>query len=181
MALVDRMVRAASLKADLYEEVEADRGAGGQAVLVVVLGALATGIGSVTEGGWLGLIVGVAVGVLGWVLWAWLNYFIGTLRFVREQTTEADWGQLSRTMGFAYTPRLLALLALVPVPVFRVVVLVGATVWSWIAMVIAVRQALDYKSTWRALAVTALGAILNAVVLSVVQVVLIDNIKRAVE
>ncbi len=173
------MVRAAKLDVDLYEEVEADKTATKQAVIVVVLGALAIGLGSVTEGGWLGLVIGVVVGLIGWVAWAWLNYFIGA-RLLREPQTEADWGQLARTMGFAYAPRLLAILAIVPVPVFRAMVLLVSAIWSWIAMVIAVRQALDYKSTLRAVGVTLLGAVLNGVVLVVVQVVLIESIKNLV-
>ncbi|MBI4336623.1 MAG: YIP1 family protein [Chloroflexi bacterium] len=179
MGMVGRMVRAAQLDVNLYEEVEADKSAVRQAVLVVVLGALATGIGSLTEGGWLGLVIGVAVGLIGWAVWAWLNYVLGTTLF-KEPQTEANWGQLARTMGFAYTPRLIALLALVPVPVFRGLVLLVAAVWTWIAMVIAVRQALDYKSTLRAVAVTLLGFIVNIAVLIVVNVVLIEPIRNLV-
>ncbi|MBI4299046.1 MAG: YIP1 family protein [Chloroflexi bacterium] len=179
MALVNRMVRAAQLDVNLYEEVEADKTAMGQAILVVVLGSLATGIGSVTEGGWPGLIAGVVVGLIGWAVWAWLNYFIGT-RLFKEPETVADWGQLARTMGFASTPRLVALLAIIPIPALRGIILLVSVIWNWIAMVIAVRQALDYKSTWRAAGVTLLGAIINAVVLVLVQVVLISSIKGLV-
>lgn len=179
MTLLKRLVRAAKLEVSLYEEVEADQKATRQAILVVVAGSLATGIGSLTEGGWLGLLIGIVVGLIGWAVWAWLNYFLGT-RLFKEAQTEADWGQLARTMGFAYTPRLLVLLNLIPIPVFRALIFLGVTVWSWIAMVIAVRQALDYKSTLRAVAVTLLGFLVNIAVLIVVQVVLIGPIRRLV-
>ena len=44
--LTDRMMRAARLEPDLYEEVEADKSAMGQAMTVVVLASLAAGIGT---------------------------------------------------------------------------------------------------------------------------------------
>ena len=44
-SLGNRMIRAAKLDVSLYEEVEADTGATGQAMLVVVLSSLAAGIG----------------------------------------------------------------------------------------------------------------------------------------
>ena len=50
-SLVDRMIRAAKLDSHLYEEVEADTGAMGQAMLVVVLSSIAAGIGSAAYGG----------------------------------------------------------------------------------------------------------------------------------
>ncbi|MBU2008905.1 MAG: YIP1 family protein [Chloroflexi bacterium] len=146
-------------------------------MLVVIMGSLATGIGSLTEGGWLGLVFGILVGLVGWVVWAWLNYFLGA-RLFREPQTHADWGQLARTMGFAYTPRLLAVLSLIPIPSLLALVFLGVAVWSWVAMVIAVRQALDYKSTTRAVGVTLLGFVLNVAILVVVQVVLIEPIAR---
>ncbi|MFH1483255.1 MAG: YIP1 family protein [Chloroflexota bacterium] len=177
MAFPDRLWRAAKLDVTLYEEVEADSKATRQAMLVVIMGSLATGIGSLTEGGWLGLVFGILVGLVGWVVWAWLNYFLGA-RLFREPQTHADWGQLARTMGFAYTPRLLAVLSLIPIPSLLALVFLGVAVWSWVAMVIAVRQALDYKSTTRAVGVTLLGFVLNVAILVVVQVVLIEPIAR---
>ena len=43
--LVNRMIRAAKLEPNLYEEVEADEGALEQAVAVVLISSLAAGIG----------------------------------------------------------------------------------------------------------------------------------------
>ncbi len=177
--MLSRMVRAMKLEVPLYEEVEHDEKATGQAALVVILASLALGIGAVTEGGWLGLIIGAAVGFISWAVWAYLNYLIGAKMF-KEPQTEADWGQMARTMGFASAPRLLTVLAVIPVPPLRAVILVVAMIWMWVAMVIAVRQALDYKSTWRAVGVTFLGWLANIVVLIVVQIILIEPIRRLV-
>lgn len=176
MVFIDRLWRAAKLEVNLFEEVEADSSATGQAMLVVVLGSLATGLGSLAEGGLTGLVLGIAMSLLGWAVWAWLNYYLGT-RVFKEPQTHADWGQLARTMGFAYTPRLLGVLGLIPVPALRALIFLGITVWSWVAMVIAVRQALDYGSTLRAVAVTLLGFVVNVGVLVLVQVA-VDSLAR---
>jgi hypothetical protein len=62
---VERMVRAARLEPALYEEVEVDTGAMGQAVGVVLLASLAAGIGSYTYGGLAGLIIAALAALLG--------------------------------------------------------------------------------------------------------------------
>jgi hypothetical protein len=159
------MIGAARLRTETYEEVEADRSATVQAALVVVLVALATGIGNLGSGNYIGLVVGVASGLVGWAFWAWITYFIGT-RILRTPDTDADWGQLARTLGFAQSPGVLKVLGVVPAigpGVFAIV-----SIWQLIAMVIAIRQALDYTSTWRAIAVAAIGFIAYAVVIGVV-------------
>lgn len=161
------MIRAARLDVDLYEEVEADKGATFQAMLVVLLSSMALGVGSLAEAGWVGLVVSIGVGLVGWAVWAYANYLIGT-KWLREPQTVADWGELARTMGFASTPRLLMVFGAIPVPVFSPLIVTAAGIWWWIALVIAVRQALDYTSTWRAIGVTILGFILHVIVLSVI-------------
>ncbi len=74
----DRMLRAAKLDVQLYEEVEHDEGALSQAMTVVVLSAVAAGIGSLGIGGLTGLVSGTLAALLGWYVWAFLIYFIGT-------------------------------------------------------------------------------------------------------
>ena len=76
--LKDRKIRAAKLDVDLYEEVEADQGALRQAMLVVVLSSVAAGIGSFGQGGLGGVLTGMIVALVGWYIWAYLTYFIGT-------------------------------------------------------------------------------------------------------
>ena len=158
-----RMVRAAKLEVQLYEEVEADRGATGQATTVVVLSAVAAGIGTFANGGLFGIVTGTLAALVGWYVWAFLTYFIGT-RFLPEPQTRADHGELLRTIGFASTPGLIRVLGVVPG--LQVLVFSVAGIWMLIAMVIAVRQALDYTSTWRAVGVCLIGWVVQAVVLA---------------
>ena len=162
--LVDRMMRAAKLDAQLYEEVEADDSATGQAVGIVVLSAVAAGIGS-GEGGIGGVLFVAVAALLGWYIWAYLTYWIGT-RILPGPATDATPGQLLRTLGFASSPGIVRVLGIIP-GVAGILFLVAA-VWMLAAMIIAVRSALDYDSTWRALGVCAIGWVIQALVLAIV-------------
>ena len=162
MAFVNRMVRAARLDATLYEEVEADKGTMRQAMAVVVLSSLAAGIGSISNLGIAGILLGTVGALGGWYVWAYLAYFIGT-KFLPEPQTEADLGQLLRTTGFSSSPGLIRILGLIPG--LGTVVFTVASIWMLVAMVIAVRQALDYTATWRAVVVCAIGWIIQTLIL----------------
>ena len=148
----ERMIRAARLDRAVYEEVEKDRTAMGQAAAVVVLVAVATGIG--LGAGMRGLAIGLIAGLVAWALWAALIYVIGA-RLLPESNTQADWGELARTLAFASSPGALRILGIVPVVGEIVFVVTG--IWMLVATVIAVRQALDYQSLPRAVAVCLIG------------------------
>lgn len=155
-SFIGRIVGAAQLRVAIYEEVEADATATGQAMVVVLIAGIAAGIGSVGlgEGGLRSIVLGTIWSLVGWVVWAFMTYVIGT-RLLPEPQTQADIGQLMRTLGFAQAPSLARVFAAIPVvgPLILVLVLI----WVLIAMVIAVRQALDYSSTWRAVGVCVIG------------------------
>ena len=155
-SIVERMIKACRLNVHLFEEVEADTSATKQALLVVVIVALATGIGSLSTTGISGLPVGIVIGIGGWAFWAWIVYFIGA-KLIPSDSTHADWGQLARTLGFAQSPGILR--ALGAIPGIGLIIFSVATIWMLVAMVVAVRQALDYTSTWRAIAVVLIGFI----------------------
>jgi hypothetical protein len=159
-SMVDRMIRAAKLDVQLYEEVEADKGALGQAMGVVVLASIAGGVGS---GGFglSGVLVGTIGALIGWFIWAGLTYLIGT-KLLPEPQTRADLGEMLRTIGFSSSPGIARVLGLIPGIGGIVIFLSG--VWMLVAMIIAVRQALDYKSTLRAVGVCVIGWIIQVVV-----------------
>ena len=160
--MFNRMIRAAKLDVSLYEEVEHEPRATAEAMAVVVLVALATGIGSLAAGGGSGIFILVFWGVIGWALWASVTFVLGTTLF-RTPETNATWGQLARTLGFAQSPGMLRIFAFIPI--IGNIVLVVTFAWQLMAMVIAVRQALDYSSTWRAVGVLVAGFIPYAIVL----------------
>ncbi len=158
----DRIIRAAKLDIALYEEVEADKGALGQAMGVVVLSSVAAGVGTALRGGLGGLLIGTIMALIGWYVWAYITYFIGT-RLLPEPQTRADHGELLRTLGFASSPGLIRVLGILPG--LAGIVFMAASIWMLVAMVIAVRQALDYTTTWRAVAVCAIGWVVQALIL----------------
>jgi len=153
-SITDRMIRAAKLDANLYEEVEADTGALSQSMGVVILSSVAAGIGTIGTTGIKGLVLGTIVALVGWFIWAFLTYFIGT-RLLPEPQTKADYGELLRTIGFSSSPGVLRVLGVIPMlgNILNFII----SIWMLVAMVIAVRQALDYKSTWRAVGVCLIG------------------------
>jgi hypothetical protein len=154
-----RVTGAALLNAEVYEEVEADRSATLQAMAVVLLSSLAAGVGG------LGLVSARPAALAGisllafavWAIWALLTFEIGT-RIFPTAHTQADVGQLLRTIGFASAPGMLRVAGLIPGS--TTVVFIVTAVWMLMAMIIAVRQALDYTSTARAFAVCAFGWVL---------------------
>lgn len=170
--LVDRMIRAARLDANLYIEVEADATATRQAVFVVLIYSVCAGIG-------LGLIdlpdievwdflLNIFVGLLGalvfWLIWSLITYFIGTTLFKGPQTpwrSIATYGELLRSIGFAAAPGVLMIFAFVTPPVGSLILLV-VFVWMFIAMVVAVRQALD-STTRRAIGTLLTGGVVYLV------------------
>jgi hypothetical protein len=164
-SLTDRMLRAAMLDANLYEEVEADTTAMGQAMAVVVLSSIAGGIGASAANGVGGLIGGAVASLVGWYIWAWLTYFIGT-KWLPEPTTEADTGQMLRTIGFASAPGLIRIAGIVPG--LGLIAAGAASIWMLCAMVIAVRQALDYASTGRAVIVCLIGFLVQVAVIAAI-------------
>ena len=157
-----RALRAARLDAHLFEEVENDPRATVQAGGVVVLAAVAAGVGSGARG-FGEILLGTVAALVSWFVWAYLAYWIGT-RLLPEPATRASHAELLRTVGFASAPGVLRVLGVIE-PLRGLVFLV-AGLWMLVATVIAVRQALDYESTWRALGVSAIGWVVQAVLLA---------------
>ena len=153
--MISRMLRASMLDAHVYEEVEADSSARGQAVLIVVVVAVARGVAtlSVTDN-ILGIAFGIIAGLLSWAVWAFITYMVGT-KLLKTGDTESSWGELARVTGFAQSPGILFLIAVVPV--VGTWILPVVSLWQLAAMVVGIRQALDYTSTFRAIGVVLIG------------------------
>lgn len=157
---MDRVLRALQLDPELFEEVEHDHSAGPQALLVVLLSSLAGGLGNLLATALLGerarplemLLVMAAGFTVAWLVWSFVMMAVGTSLFGGV----ADMGEMQRTLGFAAAPGLLMILPGLG--------LVLGVVWSLVAMVIAVRQALDF-STARAIWTVVVGAVATALVL----------------
>jgi len=158
---VNRIIRACKLDVNLYEEVEADKSATLQAAGVVVLSSLAAGVGALSLGT-SNFLMAPLLSLVSWFVWAYLVYFIG-VKFFPESTTKADHGQLLRTIGFSSAPGLIRVFGIIPS--LTNIVFIAASIWMLVAMVIAVRQALDYKSTWRAVGVVVTAFLIQSIIL----------------
>jgi hypothetical protein len=153
------MIGASVLDVGTYEEVEADRSATAQALIVVLASSLASGIGAsgfIREGQSIveGIFLWSAISLIAWAAWALLVFEIGG-RLLPEPDTRVDVGELMRTIGFSSAPGMLRVFGIIPEIAMPVFVL--TTAWMLVAMIVAVRQALDYRSTSRAIGVCALG------------------------
>ena len=162
-SFTERIIGAAKLDVHVYEEVEADTRATGQATGVVLLASLAGGLGSNSFGaeGLSSFIIGAIATLIGWVSWAFVTYIIGT-RLLPEPQTRADVGELMRTLAFAQSPGLLRIFG--SLPGVGPLVLSLTQIWLLVAMVVAIRQALDYHSTFRAVGVCLVGWVLSTVI-----------------
>jgi hypothetical protein len=172
-SLTDRMIRAARLDVALYNEVEADTTANNQALTVVVLTAVASGLGAAIGAafsGRPGLVIGGLIGavvleLVGWAVWSYVMFFVGTKMFHGTAT----YGELLRTLGFAYSPGVFNILRFIPV-LGGIIGLVVA-IWRIITSFVAVREALDLDSG-NTIAVIVVGVIAYLVVVFIVGLVL---------
>ena len=154
-----RLAGAMVLDSATYEDVEADRQATVWACLTVVIAAVGEGVALRHSGGLSNVAVMAAVALMGWAAWALLTFEVGA-RLLPGARTHSDVGELLRTLGFAAAPGLVAYLSLVPG--LMLPVLIVSRAWMLLAMIVAVRQALDYTSTWRAVAVCLVGWLLTS-------------------
>lgn len=146
-----RLVGAARLDVDVYEEVEADASATGQAALIVCLSAVSLAIGQ-SAAGFVPVTAAILREMIGWLVWSGITYLIGD----KLLKGTATWGQLMRTIGFAMAPGFLYALAAVPYMAEPTRYVVG--IWKLVAVIVAIRQGLDF-GTDRALLTAVLGFI----------------------
>jgi hypothetical protein len=167
--ILSGMIRAAKLETAFYEEVEHDPSYSQDALMVVIIAAVASAIGTFIGGLFstnffqaiLGLIFGAAVSVGVYFLWVFLVHLIGTRLFKGQ----ADFGEVQRALGFAWAPRAITILSFIPF----LGVLIGILAWFWSVATgfVATRQALDLDNTNAALTV-----IISAIVAFLVQAVI---------
>jgi hypothetical protein len=164
-ALGYRLLGALRLDPRVFEEVESRRAANSEALVIVLVSSIAAGVGAGSlDGPSMARITGFGAIALGsWLAWSGMILHVGG-RLFPEAQTRVTYGQLIRTIGFAATPGLLQVFAIfepIRMPVFIV-----AWLWMLAAMVVAVRQALDYRTPWHAFGVCiiSLAVVVSAVV-----------------
>jgi hypothetical protein len=162
-----RLLGALMLDASIYEDIERDRRAGMQSVLVVIGVTAAGGVAGIGLGliGLPGFVTGAVVALGGWLVWVSLITTLGTTTFAEPQT-KSNARELLRTLGFAAAPGMF--LAFAAMRSAAPLVFVVVSIWMIAAAVLAVRQALDYRSTGRALAVCVVAWLLSIGLVAVI-------------
>ncbi len=161
MTFAERVKGVLVLDMKTFEEIEADRTANGQALLVVVAASVAAGLGAGVGLGTMGLLRETLGALIGWVMWAVVTWAIGS-KLLPEPQTRTDMGELLRVIGYAYAPQLFAFFVFLPILGGLVSTVVAF--WLLAATILAVRQALDYVSTLRAAAVVLIGWLIFVVI-----------------
>lgn len=161
---VDRIIKAMKLDANLYKEVKDDEEALGQALIIVTLSSLAGGIGSSSPKTGI-LIIGIVLALISWLVWAYLTYWIGT-KLLPEPQTHANPKELLRVLGFASAPGMIRILGIFPN--LRIMFFIIAAIWMMAAMVVAIRQALDYTSIGRAVVVCFIAWLIQVIIFALI-------------
>ena len=152
--LLRRMLHAALLDADTYEEVEADRESIFQATLVVGLASTSFGLGTAIQSANAGiagvqLAFQVAISALlppvFWFGGSAFSFMTGA-SFFRGPETETDFPEVLRTTGFAFTPGLLLIFSCLPPATLGLGIYFITSLWILVAGVVAIRQALDFTT-----------------------------------
>jgi len=170
MTFGDRVVGAMKLDEQTFEDVERDPTAIGQAVGVVVLAAISSGIGNIYYGGITGIVTAAIMSVISFLVWSTIVWLVGT-KLMPEPTTQADLPQTFRTLGFAAAPGLASVITIIPLLGW----LLMFVIWLWqiAAMVVAVKAVLDYSTIGKAIVVVLIGFVINLIITFLVVVPLI--------
>ncbi len=157
---LNRLFRAAKLDTGLYEEVTADTGTMFQAMMAVFIYSAASAYGGFARGGVTGINFAMITTLIGWYIWAFSTYFVG-VRLLPEAETKGNRKAVLRAMGFASSPGLIRILGLIPDLAGTTFLI--ASVWMFVAAVVAIKQAMNYQSIYRAVGVCMIGWIISAI------------------
>lgn len=154
--LGERMIRAARFDGSLYKEIKSDRWAPIQAALIVILAAMSAGISAIADDGMGGFFYRTMQAMVQWYAWVFFTYLVGT-RLLQEPQTKIDFAGMVRIISFASAPGVVSLLGVIPIPGLSNIVIGLVLAWMLGAMVVAVREALEYTTTFRAVGACLIG------------------------
>jgi hypothetical protein len=155
--LTGRMIGAMKADVKTLTEIEADPSAMGQAVTVIVIAGIASLVGNVFRSGVIVGVTSLIASLLGYALFSFLVFLIGT-KLMPEPATKADFSEAFRVIGFAASPGVFNVLAIIPILGPLISFVVG--IWSLVIAVVAVREVLDYSNTGRAIIVCLIAAVI---------------------
>lgn len=166
-----RFTGALTLDAGAYEDIESDRHAAMQSITVVAAVCIAGGIAGMGLGviGPAGFVTGAIIALGGWLVWSSAIVALGTGPLA-EPETHSNNSELLRVLGFAAAPGIFLVFAAMRSAAPAVFVMVG--LWMLAAAVRGVRQALDFHTTSRALAVCSIALIVALGIFAAIATVL---------
>jgi len=162
---LNRIIGVLKLDVETYEEIEADETATSQAAIVVaivaIIGGLLSGATSLLfDGSFIGsFLQQLLTAFIGWIIWAYVTYFVGTSFFNGKSTS----GEMLRVLGFAQAP---GILVIIPVCGWFI-----GWIWTLVCTFIAIRQGLDLDNM-KALATAVVAFIVVLVVYFVIGAIL---------
>ena len=158
MTFGERVIGAAKLDVNTFEDIERDPTAMGQAIGVIAMAAAASGLANIWYGGITGILFGIITMLIGYCVWAVAVWLIGT-KLMPDPATKADFAETFRVIAFAAGPGVLAIVTIIPLLGWLLMVVVYPIIWIWsmAIMVVAVRQVLDYTDTFKAVIVVIIG------------------------
>ncbi len=164
MTFGDRVVGALKLDANTFEDIERDPTAMGQAVGIIALAALASNLGQIWHLGFGSMLIGVCSSLVGYVIWSVVVWLAGT-KLMPDPATKADFPETFRTIAFAASPGLIGVVTIIPLFGWLLMLILTPVIliWSLVAMVVAVRQVLDYSETFKAVIVVLIGFVVYLV------------------
>jgi hypothetical protein len=161
MTFGERVVGAMKLDPNTFEDIERDTSAITQTVGVIVLAAVSAGIGNIYWGGLSGIVSGALVSLIGFLIWSLVVWLVGT-KMLPEPATKADFAETFRVVGFSAAPGLASVITIIPL--LGYLLMFAIWLWQLAAMVVAVRQVLDYSTTGKAVLVVVIGWCINLLV-----------------
>jgi hypothetical protein len=164
MTFGQRVVGALKLDPNTFEDIERDPTAMGQAIGVIALAALAGSLGQIWRLGFGTMLMSVVMALILYVVWAVAVWLAGT-KLMPDPATKADFPETFRVIAFAAAPGLLGVVSIIPILGWLLMFLVIPISWLWsmAAMVVAVRQVLDYTETFKAVIVVIIGFVVGLV------------------
>lgn len=171
--LTGRMIGAMKADVATFTEIEADQGAMGQAITVIVIAGVAALIGNIFRAGVVSGVFGLIGSLLGYALFSVMVFLIGT-KVMPEPATKADFNETFRVVGFAASPGVFNVLAIVPYLGPLISLLVG--LWGLVIAVVAVREVLDYSNTGRAIIVCLIAGVICLIIWMVVMVPILGGL-----
>jgi hypothetical protein len=177
--LTGRMIGAMKVDVPTFTEIENDPNAFGQAITVIVIAGVAALIGNFFRAGLIFGVVSLIASIVSYALFSFLVFIIGT-KLMPEPTTKADFNETFRVIGFAASPGVFSVLAIVPILGVLVSFVIG--IWSLVIGVIAVREVLDYSNTGRAVVVALIAGVVSwcIVFIALLPLLAIAGLARAV-